>query len=71
VVPEDEPLTVLHEIGWKVRAGIGYDQRAVNINTTWHARNRRAAEEVATEARSRYLRIFDRTEEEFEQLRNS
>jgi hypothetical protein len=69
--PEDEPLTVLHDIGWKVRADVGYDPRAVNINGTWHARNRRVAEEVATEARSGYLRLFERTDEEFEQLRHS
>jgi transcriptional regulator with XRE-family HTH domain len=69
--PDDEPLLIRHEPGWTVLAGIGYEPRAVNINSTWRSKNRQAAEAVAAEARSGYLRLFNRSDAEFDELRRS
>ena len=53
---------------WGVTAGVGYDAGAVDINTGWHLVDAKAKKLHFERLKPIYLRLFNKTPEDFEQF---
>jgi transcriptional regulator with XRE-family HTH domain len=65
---EESPVHVIYPAGWGVGAGVGYDSSAFDINIGWHPTDLAARRHLFERLKPVYLRLFEKTPEEFETL---
>jgi hypothetical protein len=63
-----ETLEVHTPTSWVITAGIGMNPSAIDVNDRWTVVDETKAQEIFEQTQQVYLRVFDRTKQEFELL---